>query len=86
MFTGNDCPYCDMAKEALLKMSLKFDTRNLDEEPLDQLIEKQLNNICGFTTIPKIFVGEQCIGGGSDLLELIKSGEFVELLKEENIL
>lgn len=86
IFTGNDCPYCDIAKETLKSMNLKFDSRNLDDDPLDALIEKQLNNICGFTTIPKIFVGEQCIGGNNDLQELIKSGEFEELLKEEKIL
>ena len=86
VFTGNNCPYCDMAKDALNKMNLKFDIRNLDDEPLDPLVQKQLDNICGFTTIPKIFVGLQCIGGGNDLKELIKAGEFEDILKEENII
>lgn len=86
VFSGNHCPYCDIAKATLTKLNIKFDLRNLDEEPLDSQTLKQLNNICGFTSIPKIFVGEQCIGGNDDLQELVKSGEFEELLKEEKIL
>lgn len=86
VFSGTYCPYCDIAKSTLTKLNVKYDVRDLDKEPLDSQTLKQLNKLCGFTSIPKIFVGEQCIGGNDDLQELVRTGEFKELLKKENLI
>lgn len=47
---------------------------------------KRLDKICGFDTVPKIFVGKLCIGGNSDMQDLIRNGEFNKLLVDEGIL
>jgi len=86
VFSGTYCPFYDLAKEQLTKMNIKFGLRNMDIEPFqDPKIEKKLDNISGIDTIPKIFIGKQCIGGYSDMQELVKSGEFYELLDSEGI-
>jgi glutaredoxin-related protein len=46
-------------------------------------LSKMVNN--GATSLPKIFIGGECIGGCSELAALVESGEFETLLKQKKI-
>jgi len=85
VFSGAYCPFCIIAKRTLSKYKIEYKERDLSEEPLDSHTRKQLNNLSGINTIPKIFIGEICIGGNSALQEMISTGELFDLLDEENI-
>lgn len=85
VFSGTYCPYCDRAKASLKKLGVAFLHREIDLEPLSKSDEIKLDELSGFDTIPKIFVGKKCIGGNSDLQELIKSGEIYNILEAEKI-
>ena len=42
-------------------------------------LSKEVQN--GATSLPKIFIGGECIGGCAELAELVESGELTEMLK-----
>lgn len=46
-------------------------------------LSKMVDN--GATSLPKIFIGGECIGGCSELAALVESGEFDTLLKQKKI-
>lgn len=85
VFSGSYCPYCKTAKESLTNMGIDYEYLETDLNPLSDDDSKKLDKICGFDTIPKIFVGLMCIGGNSDLQELIQSGEIYQILEDEGI-
>lgn len=39
----------------------------------------------GATSLPKVFIGGECIGGCSELASLVESGEFDELMKQNKV-
>lgn len=86
IFSKTWCPYCDEAKSTLKKLNIKYNIIELDVQPLSNFDLKRLDKICGFDTVPKIFVGKLCIGGNSDMQDLIRNGEFNKLLTDEGIL
>lgn len=36
---------------------------------------------CLFLQVPRVFVGEKCVGGGSDVVELHESGQLEGMLQ-----
>lgn len=87
VFSWTMCPYCVKAKNTLTKMGLKFDAKELDKDPFKNTSTlSELDKLCGFETVPKIFIGKRCIGGCDDMHEQIKNGTFNQILKEEGIL
>ena len=86
VFSGTYCPYCDIAKSTLTKLGVNYGYVNIDIDPIfTSDVLKKLNTICGFETIPKIFVGEYCIGGNDDMQELLKTGELKQIFDDEGI-
>ena len=39
----------------------------------------------GATSLPKVFIGGECIGGCSELASLVESGEFDQLIKKKKV-
>mmetsp|Transcript_28171 Transcript_28171/g.29364 ORF Transcript_28171/g.29364 Transcript_28171/m.29364 type:complete len:104 (+) Transcript_28171:28-339(+) len=85
VFSGTYCPYCTVTKNTLNKLGIPYQVRELDIDPIDSKTKKQLDTMCGFTSIPKIFIGTNCIGGNDALQELVESNEIFELLSDEGI-
>lgn len=85
VFSKSWCPYCTYTKNSLNKMGIKYTLFEMDKETISKTDVDRLNTMCGFTSVPKIFVGMNCIGGNSELQSLISSGEFKEMLEEEGI-
>lgn len=87
VFSWTMCPYCVKAKNTLTKLGLKYETKELDKDPFtNKNTLQELDNLCGFETVPKIFIGKKCIGGCDDMHELIDNGNFDKILKEQGIL
>ena len=85
IFSKTTCPYCSYSKQSLSKLGVKYLLKEIDLEPLSKEDHQRLNNLAGITTVPKIFIGKNCIGGNSDLQEYIRTKEIFDLLKEEGI-
>jgi glutaredoxin 3 len=71
------CPYCIAARHLLRGKGVEFQDIAVDGDPaLRRLIAER----SGRTTVPQIWVGEQHIGGFTDLLSLERSGRLDPLL------
>jgi glutaredoxin 3 len=85
LFSKTWCPYCDESKDTFKRIGVNYDLLELDKNPLSDKDIQRLNTICGFKTVPKIFIGTNCIGGNAELQIYYKSGELKDLLKDEGI-
>lgn len=75
------CPYCNRAKQIVLKQhGAKATVIELDEIADGSSIQDYLAEITGQRTVPNIFIDGKHIGGCSDIEALEKKGELVKLL------
>lgn len=72
IYTWTVCPYCDRAKTLLKNKGLGYKEINLDGKD-DEL--KALRERTGMRTVPQIFIGDELVGGYTDLAELDQAGE-----------
>ncbi|KAJ8414831.1 hypothetical protein AAFF_G00023540 [Aldrovandia affinis] len=84
VFTKPTCSYCILAKEVLSKY--RFKTGHLEfidisvREDMGCILD-YMNIKTGARTIPRVFIGLECIGGGTDIEELDKSGALEGMLQ-----
>ncbi|CAB1319472.1 unnamed protein product [Coregonus sp. 'balchen'] len=84
VFLKPSCPYCVMAKDVLSKYGFKSGHLEfIDITGQDDMSEIQdyLNKITGARTVPRVFIGKKCVGGGSDVKALDNSGKLEGMLK-----
>lgn len=67
LYTKDYCSYCQQAKNLLQSLNIDFDEIDVSQDPatLAQLIQQT-----GSRTVPQIFIGDQFIGGFTELLQL----------------
>ncbi|CAK0805183.1 unnamed protein product [Prorocentrum cordatum] len=84
VFSKSWCPYCARAKGALAEEGVQFEALELDRLPPGEMAAAQraLAQLTGASTVPRVFVGGRCIGGGDDTVRMQKSGELARLLDE----
>lgn len=78
IYTKESCPYCVKAKTLLNSLAIPFDEHDVTNNP--EIIE-ELSQKSGFRTVPQIFVGDQCLGGFTDIEKLHQEGKLIELCK-----
>ena len=78
MYTTAICPYCNNAKKLLQEKGATWEEIRVDTNPdlRNEMMEKS-----GQRTVPQIWIGEQHIGGFTDLWALDKEGKLDPLLK-----
>ncbi|XP_059382025.1 glutaredoxin-1 [Carassius carassius] len=84
VFLKPSCPYCVLAKDVLSKYKFKSGHLELiDISGRSDMsgIQDYLHQITGARTVPRVFIGEQCIGGGSDVDGLDRSGKLEGMLQ-----
>ncbi|XP_063067003.1 glutaredoxin-1 [Engraulis encrasicolus] len=84
VFLKPSCPYCVMAKDVLSKYKVKnghLDFIDISGRNDMSGIQDYLNQITGARTVPRVFIGEKCVGGGSDVAALDKSGKLEGMLQ-----
>ncbi len=72
VYSKNYCPFCDRAKALLKRKGADFTEINLEgkTEEMMALIKET-----GMRTVPQIFIGDEFIGGFSELSELDNQGK-----------
>ena len=88
MYVKGGCPYCDKARDIVLK-ELKTSLHLIDVTEQPDLRELIITDT-GQKTVPVIYLGDEFIGGCDDLIKLCEEGienrvlrEEVRILKEE---
>jgi len=84
IFSKSWCPFCTKAKEALKESGIKFACLELDN--LDNAVEAQIQNalleLTGARSVPRVFIGGKCIGGGDDTVRLAEEGSLKNMAAE----
>ena len=79
MYTTMFCPYCTAAKSLLTKKGIPFEEIDATGNPA---LREEIKQRSGQHTVPQIFIGDESIGGFSELSELEVCGELDEMLAE----
>lgn len=77
VYTKESCPFCVRAKSLLSQKGVPFTEHNLEGKPSEL---EALKKRTGWRTVPQIFIGEELIGGFSELAALENSGKLDEKL------
>ena len=77
MYTTRWCGYCVRAKMLLQSRGLSFEEISLDDDPA---FRQTLYELTGGWTVPQILVGDEVIGGYTELWRLDRSGVLAEKL------
>ncbi len=77
LYTTRFCPYCIAAKRLLEGKQVDFEEIFVDR---DASLRVKMQAVSGRKTVPQIFIGDQHVGGFTDLLRLDRAGELDDLL------
>jgi len=73
IYTTTYCGYCRAAKRLLEDLEVPFTELDVTN---DDAKRAWLVEVSGQRTVPQIFVGEEPIGGYTDMAELVRTGVF----------
>ncbi len=78
IYTTQTCGFCLRAKELLKERGIPYEEIDVtfDDGARERLVEKA----DGRRTVPQIFIGDQGIGGYTDLAQLDREGKLQPLL------
>ena len=77
LYTTESCPFCTSAKALLAKRGIAYEEINLARDPDGRA---ELQERTGMFTFPQIIIGQQTIGGFTELLAADRAGHLSELL------
>jgi glutaredoxin 3 len=77
MYTAAWCGFCIRAKAFLEARGLAYEEVRVDEDPA---FRARLHDLTGRWTVPQILIGDEPIGGYSELRQLDRDGRLDELL------
>ena len=77
MYTTRWCGYCVRAKTLLDGKGLPYEEIALDDDPA---FRQRLQELTGGWTVPQITIGDEVIGGYTELWRLDRSGHLEEKL------
>ncbi|XP_041465660.1 glutaredoxin-like [Lytechinus variegatus] len=87
VFSKTYCPFCKMAKTALENAGLQnYKLIELDENDNCDEIQDYLLNLTGARSVPRVFIGGKCIGGGSETKALQDEGKLTKMLQDNGAL
>ncbi|CAJ1408002.1 unnamed protein product [Effrenium voratum] len=84
VFSKSWCPFCKKAKDSLQQEGIRFGVCELDTlgEEVEAQVQDILAEITGARTVPRVFIGGQCIGGGTDTENMAADGSLKKLAGE----
>ena len=77
IYTTAICPFCTHAKRLLQSKGVCFNERRVDGKPD---LRHSMMRQSGQRTVPQIWIGQQHVGGYSELYALDKSGKLDQML------
>ncbi|XP_078471362.1 glutaredoxin-1 [Lampetra fluviatilis] len=89
VFVKRGCPFCTAAEAALSKYRFRsgaLEVHDIGGEQAVAQIQDFFLRTTGERTVPRVYIGEKCIGGGSDTEALERSGLLEGMLQEIGVL
>eukprot|EP00448_Togula_jolla_P005762 CAMPEP_0170603956 /NCGR_PEP_ID=MMETSP0224-20130122/19176_1 /TAXON_ID=285029 /ORGANISM="Togula jolla, Strain CCCM 725" /LENGTH=146 /DNA_ID=CAMNT_0010928847 /DNA_START=22 /DNA_END=462 /DNA_ORIENTATION=+ len=90
VFAKSTCPFCALAKEVLqgeLQAKCHFVEMDKEMSPTEAIEMKgHFLKLTGENTVPRVFIGGKCVGGGSEVKQLHERGELKTLLEKAGAL
>jgi glutaredoxin 3 len=77
MYTTAWCGFCVRARAFLEAKGLAYEEVRIDDDPA---FRARLHDLTGRWTVPQILIGDESIGGYSELRQLDREGRLDELL------
>jgi glutaredoxin 3 len=77
LYTTDPCSFCSRAKGLLSSRGVAYEEVNLSKDPEGRL---ELAQRTGMMSFPQVVVGDQLVGGFSELLAADRDGRLDELL------
>ena len=77
------CPFCAMAKDTLKNYPIpedKIKIMEIENHKDADKIQDYMKELTGNRSVPRVFIGGQFIGGGSETKEFHKSGKLERLI------
>lgn len=77
IFSRENCDYCERAKGLLMRKSIKFKVKSLENDydgnksKFREAIAEKMPEGQEFSTVPQIFMGKKYIGGYNELAQFI---------------
>ncbi len=72
IYSTDSCPYCRQAERFLTDKGVPFKSVDVTH---DNAMREKLVELTGQRTVPQIFIGDESIGGYSDMVKLNQQGE-----------
>ncbi|XP_057594824.1 glutaredoxin-1 [Hippopotamus amphibius kiboko] len=85
VFIKPTCPYCRRAQNLLSQLPFKqglLEFVDITANANTNEIQDYLQQLTGARTVPRVFIGKECIGGCSDLVNMHEKGELLTKLKQ----
>lgn len=85
VFIKPTCPYCRQTQELLSKFSFKpgaLKFVDITAAGDTEKIQEYLQQLTGARTVPRVFIGKECIGGCTDLMNMHQHGELLMRLRQ----
>eukprot|EP00096_Caligus_rogercresseyi_P010557 TRINITY_DN389_c1_g2_i1.p1 TRINITY_DN389_c1_g2~~TRINITY_DN389_c1_g2_i1.p1 ORF type:complete len:109 (-),score=23.76 TRINITY_DN389_c1_g2_i1:205-531(-) len=79
------CPFAKKAKDVLAKYPISpenIEILEIDGSPHCEEIQSFMKSLTGARTVPRVFIGGKCIGGGTETEGLHRSKKLENMLKE----
>jgi glutaredoxin 3 len=73
VYSKNNCPFCDRAKNLLKLKGIEFEERNITTG--DWTKEQLMESVPGARTVPQIVINGQLIGGFNELQQHLQNVE-----------
>ncbi|XP_072462190.1 glutaredoxin-1 [Notamacropus eugenii] len=89
VFIKPTCPYCRKAMELLKQLPIKQESLefvDITAHKDTNAIQDYLQQLTGARTVPRVFIGKDCIGGYSDLAALEQNGQLLQKLRQIGVL
>jgi len=81
MYSKSTCPYCVKARKALESTGVQYLEIDLNSLSNTAAYQDALQDITGKRSVPRVFVGGACIGGGDETAALHRRGRLEPLLQ-----
>lgn len=82
VFSKTTCNYCKMAKQALDGTGVNYMVEEINDREDCQALQEIFFKLTGARSVPRVFVGGKCIGGGSETWSLHNQGKLVPMMKD----